>query len=191
MFVLPLAPDLRLRLPARRDAERLYAMIDADREHLRARLGWVDGTRGPEDVRAFLEGSLARFASGRGFDALLEADGAPVGMVGVHDVQPSPARAAIGYWIARARQGEGLVTRAVAGLLPHLFGAMGFERVEIRCAPTNARSRAVPQRLGFTHEGTLRHVERIGDRDHDQAVYGLLRDEWRAGRDRGAEEGPP
>ena len=190
MFRLPLAADLAARLPAKGDAERLFALIDADRAHLGARLDWVDGTRGPDDVRTFLEGSLANFAAGRGFDALLEADGAPVGMLGVHDVHARPARAAVGYWLASARQGEGLITRAVAGLLPHLFGAMELERVEIRCDPANARSRAVPERLGFTNEGTLRRVERVGDRSIDHVVYGLLRDEWRAGPDRGPEETP-
>jgi RimJ/RimL family protein N-acetyltransferase len=47
-------------------------------------------------------------------------------------------------------------------------------RVEIRAAPENARSRAIPERLGFTQEGTLRQVERVGDRYLDNVVYAML-----------------
>jgi ribosomal-protein-serine acetyltransferase len=47
-------------------------------------------------------------------------------------------------------------------------------RVEIRAAPENARSRAIPGRLGFTQEGTLRQVERVGDRYLDNVVYAML-----------------
>jgi ribosomal-protein-serine acetyltransferase len=40
------------------------------------------------------------------------------------------------------------------------------------------RSRAIPERLGFVHEGTLREAERIGERWLDLAVYGMLASDW-------------
>jgi hypothetical protein len=52
-------------------------------------------------------------------------------------------------------------------------------RVEIRAAPENARSRAIPERLGFTQEGTLRQVERVGDRYLDNVVYAMLAEDWK------------
>jgi hypothetical protein len=52
-------------------------------------------------------------------------------------------------------------------------------RVEIRAAPENARSRAIPERLGFTQEGTLRQVERVGDRYLDNVVYAMLAEHWK------------
>jgi hypothetical protein len=66
-------------------------------------------------------------------------------------------------------------------LVVHGGSATGYERrrcfclaatvrVEIRAAPANARSRAIPERLGFTQEGTLRQVERGGDRYLDNVV---------------------
>ena len=52
-------------------------------------------------------------------------------------------------------------------------------RVEIRAAQENARSRAIPERLGFTQEGTLRQVERVGDRYLDNVVYAMLAEDWK------------
>jgi ribosomal-protein-serine acetyltransferase len=52
-------------------------------------------------------------------------------------------------------------------------------RVEIRAAPENARSRAIPERLGFTQEGTLRQVERVDDRYLDNVVYAMLAEDWK------------
>jgi ribosomal-protein-serine acetyltransferase len=50
----------------------------------------------------------------------------------------------------------------------------------IRAGVDNARSRAIPERLGFTQEGVLREEGRGVEGFHDLVVYGLLEDEWRA-----------
>ena len=54
-----------------------------------------------------------------------------------------------------------------------------LNRVEIRAAPENRRSRAIPERLGFTEEGTLRQAERVGERYLDSAVYAMLAEDWK------------
>jgi ribosomal-protein-serine acetyltransferase len=86
----------------------------------------------------------------------------------------------IGYWLAADAQGRGLMTRAVAACLDHAFAAWDLHRIEIRAAPDNARSRAVPERLGFVQEGILREAERHADRFGDLVVYAMLAADWRA-----------
>ncbi|GAB4345604.1 MAG: hypothetical protein OHK0047_39060 [Leptolyngbyaceae cyanobacterium] len=56
---------------------------------------------------------------------------------------------------------------------------MGLKRVEIHCDPRNVRSMAVPKKLGFVHEATLR--QRLDDHEgqkQDQMIWSLLLDEY-------------
>jgi ribosomal-protein-serine acetyltransferase len=45
----------------------------------------------------------------------------------------------------------------------------------IACGVENKRSQAIPQRLGFTHEGTARQAEWLYDHFVDHQIYSLLR----------------
>ena len=53
-----------------------------------------------------------------------------------------------------------------------------LNRVEIQCARENHRSRAVPIRLGFVEEGTLRQAGTAESGFVDHVVYGMLASEW-------------
>jgi ribosomal-protein-serine acetyltransferase len=72
------------------------------------------------------------------------------------------------------------MTAAVTALLRHGFRTLRLNRIEIRAGVRNRRSRAIPERLGFRHEGTLRQAERLAERFVDHAVYALLASEWPA-----------
>jgi ribosomal-protein-serine acetyltransferase len=67
-------------------------------------------------------------------------------------------------------------------LLEHGFGVWKLNRIEIRVGVGNARSRAIPARLGFTEEGILRQAERVGDRYVDHEVFAMLSANWNANR---------
>ena len=70
------------------------------------------------------------------------------------------------------------MTAVVSALLDHAFYEWELHRVEIHCAPENARSRAIPERLGFREEARLREAELVGGSYLDSVVYGLLEEEW-------------
>ena len=63
----------------------------------------------------------------------------------------------IGYWVRTGYGGNGYITEATARLTELAFDKFGARRVEIHCDALNERSAAVPQRLGFTLEGILKH----------------------------------
>lgn len=70
------------------------------------------------------------------------------------------------------------MTRAVRALVDHAFATWRLHRVEIRASVDNARSRAIPERLGFKEAGVLPDAERVGERLIDQVVYAVLAAEW-------------
>lgn len=83
--------------------------------------------------------------------------------------------AAIGYWLDERLEGLGIVSRATRELLRLSFVELGMNRVVIRCAAENARSRAIPERLGFNLEATLPGQEMGG---RDQLVYVIHLADW-------------
>jgi ribosomal-protein-serine acetyltransferase len=94
-----------------------------------------------------------------------------------------PARSGeVGYWIDAAREGRGLITRAVAAVVDQAFGPLGLQRVELRTDLDNERSRSVARRLGFTQEGVLRQAAVFPGERRDDVIYGLLASEWRRDR---------
>lgn len=180
-LVIPLevAPDLRLEPVQPAHAAPLFALVDGDRERLGARLPWVEGTRSPEDTGAFIEAmrrqqDVAGGGDGGGAWVMTAGHEGVVGVVGTHEIHWPHRRASIGYWIAGAFEGRGLVTRSVSRVTDHLLGN-GMHRVEIRAMVDNERSRAVADRCGYQLEGTHRAVEWMHGRPIDLAVYGRLR----------------
>ncbi|MFZ1794145.1 MAG: GNAT family N-acetyltransferase, partial [Anaerolineae bacterium] len=63
----------------------------------------------------------------------------------------------IGYWIRASHINQGLATEMAAALTRAAFDFHGVDRVEIHCDPLNERSAAVPRKLGYLHEATLKN----------------------------------
>ena len=178
MFWHRLDENTELHLLEERHADELLAVISRNREHLERWLPWVSNVHDLDGSRRYIIGALQQFADGNGMAVVIRHQGEFAGVVNLHFVDTFSRRTAIGYWLGEGFQGKGLVTKACARLVDHAFGALELNRVEIRCAVENRRSRAVPERLGFKEEGTLRQTERVGDRLVDQVVYGMLNGEW-------------
>lgn len=177
MFPVRLRDDLFLELLELRHADELYALTDKNRDHLRQWLPWVDNTRSVEDTKAFIRLTRKQLADDNGFQTAIRYRGAIVGVVGLHRVDRANRATSLGYWLAKDALGRGLMTDACRMYIEHAFRTMGLHRMEIRCAVENRRSRAVPERLGFRAEGTIRHGEWLYDHYVDLVVYGLLAEE--------------
>ncbi len=176
---LEIDEHLRLRSLRRADAEAIYALVDADRERLAEWMPWA-AAQTLAATREFVAESEAQEAREDGFQAALVRDGAIVGVAGYHLIDRLNRSTSIGYWLANPHQGEGVMTAAVRALVDHAFAAWGLNRVTIEAALGNGRSRAIPERLGFTQEGVLRESELVGGHFLDAALYSMLASEWNA-----------
>jgi ribosomal-protein-serine acetyltransferase len=139
---------------------------------------WTEGTRSVEDQRVWLESVTTDPDGLEGVGIFVE--GRYAGNAGISRHDAFGIAAEIGYWIDGAYEGRGIVTKAVRTMVDICFRDLEVHRVVIRAALENARSRAIPERLGFTLEGVLRG-EGKGSGPygfHDLAVYGLLEEEW-------------
>jgi len=179
VFIRYVEKDVWLKLLTQEDAEPLFALVDSCRAHLRQWLPWVDSTKTVEDSKAFISQGLQKFATGNGFEAGIFYQGQLAGVIGVHYIDWANRKASIGYWLGESFQGKGLMTKACKACIDDLFVEQGVNRVEIRCAVGNQRSRAIPERLGFVMEGTIRDAEWLYDHFVDHVVYGMLAREWK------------
>ncbi|MGH3329419.1 MAG: GNAT family N-acetyltransferase [Streptomycetales bacterium] len=178
MYRERLDDDVELAFPLVSDAQRLFELVDAERERLRVWLSWPDGVGSAEDQRAFLRGAREDAAAGRCYHHLIRVEHDPAGFLAL-EVDGLGAVGELGYWLGSRYEGRGIVTRGVSAVLDRAFGRLGLHRVEIRVAPDNVRSRAIPQRLGFTRDGVLREAKRTSDGDyHDMELWSMLATEW-------------
>lgn len=178
MFCLTVDENVKLCLPEERQAEALFALVDENRVYLREWMPWLDGNTSPSDMKAFIKASLEQFASNNGFQLAILFQDQLVGVIGYHQVDWTNRSTSIGYWLAEAFQSWGIMTRACRYLVDYAFRELNLNRVEIRCAIGNHKSRAIPERLGFKNEGTVRQAEWLYDHFVDHVVYGMLADEW-------------
>ena len=178
MFATALRDDFELRLLEERHAPELFAAVERNREHLRQWLPWVDAATAEDDVIAFIRSTLEMFAAHDGFTAGIWHRERAAGVIGTHRIDWPNRRAELGYWLAREFEGRGIITDACRVSINHLFREMDLNRVEIRCAAGNAKSSAIPRRLGFKLEGTHRDAYLVNGRYHDLLVYGMLKSEW-------------
>jgi ribosomal-protein-serine acetyltransferase len=179
MFSAILQPGVELRLVEERHAPAIFAAVDREREYLRQWISWVDATRTEDDILAFIRRSMEQLASNRGFSAAVWADGCVAGVIGLHHLEWQYRKAEMGYWLAREFQGRGIATAAARAVTDHVLVELELNRMEILCAAGNTKSSAVPKRLGFTYEGTLREAQLLDGRYVDLEVYSMLRREYR------------
>ena len=178
MFSYKIDDETEIRLFTEQHADLLFAVVDENREHLREWLPWVDDTKTADDTRKFIRSSVEQFAANEGFAAGLWYRGELAGTIGFHRIDWMNRKAEIGYWVSAAFQGKGIVTRAARALVDYTFDDLGLNRMEIRCAEGNKKSRAIAERLGFRQEGILRQSALLYDHYVDMVIYGMLKEEW-------------
>lgn len=169
---------LLLRLPLPGDGAALNEAVIESLEHLRPWLPWAQQAPTLAESEANVRQAYLAFLAREDlrFHLFLKETGELVGATGLHCIRWEVPSFEIGYWVRRSRQGQGLITESTEALTRFAFDTLGARRVEIRLDPTNARSRAIPERLGYELEGVLRADGRTpAGALRDSMVFALVR----------------
>lgn len=132
----------------------------------------------------FITWSLAEQRAGRGacFGIAVSGLELPVGLVQLRALEPGFSFAEWGVAIGRPFWGTGVFTRAARLLLEFAFDTLGVYRLEARVAVGNARANGALAKLGAVREATLRRSLECSGVWHDQALWSIVRDDWRRAR---------
>lgn len=160
MSIRPLRPD---------DAAELAALYAANRSFLAP----FEPVR-PEPFFT-AEGQRARIeqraAEGIHQFAILDGD-AIAGTLNLSNVRGDDFQSGtIGYWVDGARNGRGLGTAAVAGVIEYAFGELGLHRLEAATLVDNLASQRVLERNGFERIGLARRYLRIDGEWRDHVLF--------------------
>lgn len=178
MIKIQVEDGLYLKSLELKDSEDLLPLVDGNRAYLREWLPWIDMTRTIDEMIAFIDSAIRQQASGLGFQAGLWNQSQIIGVIGYHHLEWANRSTCIGYWLAEPFQRRGIMTKACRTLVEYALDDWHLNRIEIRCAVGNMKSRAIPERLGFKSEGVLREAEWLYDHYVDHVVYGMLANDW-------------
>lgn len=174
MFSRILDDNTEVRLTVPTYAEELFALTNQNRQFLRRWLPWLDHVTKVEHTKSFIDEQLERFARGEALHISIFHQGSLAGVLGFNQIDQVNKIGYIGYWLGEKYNGKGLMTISVKDLIQIGRDYYDLEKFDIRAATQNASSRAIPTRLGFKHEGTIRHAEKVYDQWFDHEVYGLV-----------------
>lgn len=179
MFTLHINDQISLKILEHSDAKDLYELLDKNRSYLRNWLSWVDSIRSYEDYLPIINSWLKQYCTNNGFTAAIIYNKKMIGMAGFHDINWKNQSTSIGYWLGSEYQGNGIITEICKVLVSVSFSTYNLNRVEIRVAEDNLKSRAIPERLGFQLEGKLRESEWLYDRFINHVIYSMVKNDWK------------
>jgi RimJ/RimL family protein N-acetyltransferase len=100
-------------------------------------------------------------------------------------------KAHLGLSLRPSCRGRGYGTDIVRALCEYGFAVRGLQRLQIETLTDNAPMVATALATGFTREGTLRRAAWVYGAFADEAIFGLLVEEWRARGQTGDGVGSP
>jgi len=173
-------PQLVIRCYNPADASLLAASIKESLEHLLPWMPWAAAEPEPLDIKVErLRQFRAKFDLEQDFiyGIFNPQENRLIGGTGLHTRIGAEALE-IGYWINKNYINHGYATETSAALTKVAFEIQQVKRVEIHCAVENIRSAAVPRKLGYTHEATLRKRSFANGQLSDTMIWTLFAEDY-------------
>jgi len=158
------------------DVPALVIAVNESLDHLRPWMGWAAEPATAETMSTFVDQADEAWRLGIEFHYAVRRPTSSnlVAGCGLHARQ-GPGVLEIGYWVHAAHLRQGIASALAASLTTAALDLPTVDRVEIRCDATNARSAAVPEKLGFTFDGVVYLAPDDAGETRGHMVWGLNR----------------
>ena len=170
--------DFELRLIDHRDAKPLFELIDRNRKFFEPHLSFVHNVHSAADIERFIPDEIRWLADREGLALGIHYQNKFIGQIIF--IRRMNRVAEIAYFLDEAYTGRGIMTKAVRAIVDYGFQVAGLHRMFLKCSVENPKSCAIPERLGFHHEGIKRDGFRVVDRWYDMNIWAVTADEWDA-----------
>ncbi len=175
---LQIEQDLSLNLLTQEDASKLFSLVKQNIDYLKEWMGWLDTVHSEEDSLNFIYSSRNQFFKSEGAPFGIFHSGTLIGTCGYNSFNWDQKLTFIGYWLDQEYKGKGIMTKICSILTEIAFNLLGMELVDIRMAPENVKSQAIPIRLGFQYIATIKNAEWLYDHYVDHKVYRMTKQQW-------------
>jgi RimJ/RimL family protein N-acetyltransferase len=174
---------LILRCYAPSDAPAMSEVILRNHAHLHPWMPWAVKDQHTidfcEDLIRLFRGNFD-LGIDQSMGIFLKDSGQYIGGCGLHP-RVGPGAFEIGYWVDGAECNKGYAQEAAAGLTKAAFEFEGVHRMNIHMQIGNLPSEAIPPKLGYLKEGTLRQWFPLGEgKFADIHYFSMLREEYDA-----------
>ena len=176
MEIIEVDKNLALKEIALEDVEAIYNTIVSERNYLREWLPFVDETTDISYTRTFVESLLASPINE--LVCIILYNDKFIGIVGTKDSDYGNKKTEIGYWLSEKYQHKGIMTKSCSTLINFIFTKLDINRIQLKAAEKNYKSRKIAEKLGFCQEGIERDGELHKRGFVDLVVYGLLKTDW-------------
>lgn len=175
MFKNTINADLSLALVEESFASHYAELVQTQTDYLAEWLAWPTHCQSEQDFRIFVQRCLNEYAEGKGMTCAIWYKDRLVGNCSFNTIDHDLEKVTIGYWLSQGEQGKGIMSQVVTKLIDIAFNELGMQKVEAFVAEGNQPSRALCERLGFKHEGTITRAENLHGQIVDHCIYGLQR----------------
>jgi RimJ/RimL family protein N-acetyltransferase len=153
---------LIIRGPLPGDGQMVRTAVLESQNELKQWLPWAVDIPDEEQYEANIRRGHTRFLNREDLwlMVMLKDTGVIIGGSGLHRIDWDVPKFEIGYWLSTRYTGQGYMTEAVEAIANFAFEVLAARRVEIRIDSNNHQSIAIPRRLCFTLEATLRNESR-------------------------------
>lgn len=165
--------QIELQLISPDHCDELFSLVDANREHLREWLPWVDANSSSADTSSFIQAAIQQLGEGKGPQYVIFFEHQMCGTCGFLPFDNINKVGEIGYWLSETYAGQGIMSKSVEALAEIGFSKYNLRQIEIACASKNFKSRAVPERLGFKFEGVIPEHKRLHGQPVEHAIYSI------------------